>query len=169
MFNIGNAFKAAFNLFRSALDPIVKQLKTKEGRDKATHALASVINLGEHAVPIVKAALGIAGVGTPYADAVIDSAAGYGLKIEDALNEPDEFARMGKLIRIEGGGLRNYIATNVLPEAEHGIQIGEQVIHSIEDLHLVPNKVFDAAVHVAHVAVDVAGEVVKQSAISDQA
>jgi hypothetical protein len=160
-----NPFKAAFNFFRSALDPIVKQLKTNEGRDKATHTLASVIQLGEHAVPMVRTALAVggsvAGIDTAYEQSLLKAGAKLGLKIEAALAEPDEYARMGKLIRLEGGGLRDDIANNILPHAKDGIEIGDVLVKDVATLNLIPNGVLEAAVHNAHVALSVAGEVVK--------
>src|ERR1700741_292528 len=160
-----NQFKAAFNFFRSALDPIVKQLKTKEGRDKATHTLASVIQLGEHAVPIVRVALSagsaVTGIDTSYAQALVNAGEKVGLKIKDALAEPDEYARMGKLMRLEGGGLRDYIANNILPHAKDGIEIGDVLVKDVAALNLIPNSILEAAVHNAHVALKVAGEIVK--------
>lgn len=170
MFGVYGATKRLFNLFKSALDPIISQLKTKEGRDRATHALASVINLGEKAVPVVRTALAIGervtgvDLDNPLTQHILDAAAKYGLRVEEALAEPDEFARMGKLIRIEGEGLRNTIAA-LLPEAEHGVQIGETLVRSIEELNLIPRNVLEAAVHNAHVALAAAGEIVKQPPI----
>src|ERR1051325_3652577 len=101
MFGINKAVKSLYNFFRSALAPIVDKLKTKEGRDAATHALASVINLGEHAIDIVRAVLNVAGYKDEHLEAALAGAQRYGLKIEDALSEPDEYARIGKLLRLE--------------------------------------------------------------------
>ena len=160
MFGIYKAAHKVASIFNSVFGPLLDQIKSDEGRERARHALISVIDLGEHALPFARE-VALLAPGAAISVPILEAASKIGVKVEDILKEPDYHKWVGLSLDLVGQSTRGSIAA-ALPKLEHGLDIAGNVVRTAAELDALPNHLFHGAAQAAYITLAQAGEIERQ-------